>query len=282
MMKNSVKLFADDTKILSNVENELLRNDLQSDLNIAAEWSKNWLLRFNTEKCVVMHYGNNNPSQNYTMENTVLGETKLEKDLGILFSSNMKWRQHIISSSTKANKILGMLKNTFAHLDEYTLKLLYTTYVRPLIEFAVPVWSPHFKGEIEMLEKIQHRATRLIPALAKFEYKKRLEILGLTTLYVRRVRGDLIQAYKILNGIEKVEFLKGFKPNAFQLSRGNGLRLEREITNCTPRHFFFANRIVNIWNKLPSNVVKAKSVNSFKAELDIWILENNIDIETAV
>ncbi|XP_065642872.1 uncharacterized protein LOC136074477 [Hydra vulgaris] len=130
----------------------------------------------------------------------------------------MKWRQQIISCSSKANKMLGMIKNTFVKLDVQTLKVLYVTFVRPIIEFAVPVWSPQLKGEIELLEKVQHRATRLNPTLAKMKYEERLEILGLSPLCKRRLRGDLIQTYKLLNKIENVDFLNGFKPNDFQLS----------------------------------------------------------------
>ena len=69
----------------------------------------------------------------------------------------------------------------------------------------MPGWNPHFRGDIEELENIQHRATRLVPGLKKVEYMERLRKLRLTTLETRRKRGDLIQFYKIVYGLDHVK-----------------------------------------------------------------------------
>ena len=79
------------------------------------------------------------------------------------------------------------------------LRIVYLTFIRPVIELAAPVWSPSQKGDIEEMERIQHRATRLLPAFKKISYEERLEKLRITTLETRRKRGDLIQMYKIFN-----------------------------------------------------------------------------------
>ena len=81
------------------------------------------------------------------------------------------------------------------HFDKRLVRTLFTVYIRPLLEFAVAVWSPYLKGDINLLEKIQHRVTRMVPALKRLRYEKRLEILGITTLEERRKRGDLIQVF---------------------------------------------------------------------------------------
>ena len=78
--------------------------------------------------------------------------------------------------------------------------MLYVSLVRPHLEYAVPVWNPSLKNDIDMLENVQHRATRLVPGL------KRLKTLKLTTLEIRRKREDLIEFYKILNGLDNVEW----------------------------------------------------------------------------
>jgi len=110
--------------------------------------------------------------------------------------------------------------------------------------------------------------------------KKRLEILGLTTLEERRVRGDLIEIFKIANGIERIEFMNEiFRPSGTSMKlRGNSMKLKRESFQSklrndfsaavSARHVFFSNRLVERWNKLPKNVVKSKSVASFKIALD--------------
>ena len=98
--------------------------------------------------------------------------------------------------------MLGLIKKTFFSFDVKLVKILYTLYVRPLIEFAVSVWNPSFAGDIEILEKFQHRATRLIPKIKKLPNNEHLRRLGFMTLERRRVRGDLIQLFKIFNDFE--------------------------------------------------------------------------------
>nr|XP_047132473.1 uncharacterized protein LOC124811200 [Hydra vulgaris] len=162
-LKNRIqRVIQDDTKILSKVNEINVENSLQKDLDCAEEWSKKWLLGFNSSKCVIMHYGTNNPRLKYTLNGVELKDSKCERDLGVYFSTNLKWKKQIISSTSKANSMMGMLKMTFSRIDAKLVKILYKVFNRPLIEFAVPVWSPYFKGDISLLEKVQHRMTSSI------------------------------------------------------------------------------------------------------------------------
>ncbi len=97
-----------------------------------------------------------------------------------------------------------MLNKTFSNLSVDLIKVLYPTYVRPHLKFAVSACFPYSKHDTELLEKVQHRATRLVPELRELEKEQQLDRLGITTLELRRIRGDLIQTYKFLNGIDKV------------------------------------------------------------------------------
>jgi len=166
-------------------------------LNKAFEWSKLWMVDFNLVKCLVMHYGSSNPNYTYNMGTIELGTTKCERDLGVVFSADLKWKQQVIACSSKANSMLGLIKKTFVSFDVRLVRILYTVYVRPLIEFAVPVWNSSLTGDMELLEKVQHRATRLVPMFKKLPYDERLRRLNLPTLERRRVRGDLIQFFKM-------------------------------------------------------------------------------------
>ncbi len=166
---------------------------------------------------------------------------------------------------------MGILKMTFVHIDPYLLKLLYTTFIRPLIEFAVAVWSPYYKGDIDTLEKVQHRMTRMIPSLRKLDYERRLQILGLLTLVKRRERGDLIQLFKIFNDIEMVTLQN--KPLFMENSktRGHKQKYVRELSRFLPRYNFITNRAANAWNELPAKVVDSQSVDLFKNNLDNYL-----------
>jgi ribonuclease P/MRP protein subunit RPP40 len=137
---------------------------------------------------------------------TNLVETTLERDLGVMISADLKWRNHVMYCADKPNKVLGMLLRTFEYRDLDLIKSLYTTFVRPHLEFAVSVWSPHTQGDIDILEKVQRGATKLVPSLRKLDYEDRLKAMGLTKLELRRERGDMIQFYKLIHGIDDVNW----------------------------------------------------------------------------
>ena len=133
-------------------------------------------------------------------------KTDLERDLGVYISSNLKSQGQVNQATNKANSVLGMLKRTFVCREVIIWKKLYTTYIRPHLEFAVAVWNPHQKGDIARLESVQRRATKVAQDMRGKEYRERLRLLDLTTLSERRKRGDLIQLFKLINGIERVNW----------------------------------------------------------------------------
>jgi hypothetical protein len=269
-LTNVSKLYADDTKILSNITSDECVLNLQSDLNRAFKWTQDWLLKFNTSKCVVMHYGHNNKKIPLYIDGKQLNESEAEKDLGVIFCTNLKWKNQVIASTSKANQMLGRIKKSFARFDCKLLKSLYLTFIRPLLEFAVPVWSPIQKADFDIMERVQHRATKLISSIRNLNYESRLEALGLTTLVERRKRGDMIQLYKIMNNMDK--FDKGSKFKIIQNQvRGHRFKYFKEISRQQQRENFFFNRAANLWNALPENLLTAPSVNSFKAGFDCWM-----------
>ena len=218
----------------------------------------------------------------YTLKNfetstrSIIMETDNERDLGVQLSKNFKWNIQVKNAANRANSVLGMLKRTFIYWNCDTLKNLYVTFVRPHLEYSSSVGSPYLKKDIKILELVQRRATKLAPHLKNLKYEERLKILGLTTLEERRIRGDMIQYYKCLNGYNKIDW---FNPNTIVSSvslngpassiRGNKHRLNRQfIRNFPQRENFFTNRIVPYWNDLPSVVIDSKSINSFKANYD--------------
>ena len=197
-----VHIFADDTKIYRKIATENDCIELQKDMDILQEWSNKWLLRFNADKCKVMRLGGQHPEYTYKMTNsnetTELEFTEIEKDLGIHVDNKLRLRDHAEIAVAKANKILGLIRRSYEYFDADSLKSLYTSLVRPHLEYGHTVWPLNYKTDHTLVENVQHRATKLVPALKDLKYTDRLKQLDLPSMAYRRYRGDMIEVYEYL------------------------------------------------------------------------------------
>ena len=119
-----------------------------------------------------------------------------------------------------------------------------------------------------MIERVQHRATKLIEGYQNFSYEERLRKTGLISLEKRRVRGDLIQAFKMIKGYDKIDSSKFFEISKEGKTRGHSMKLVKKRSNTDLRKHFFSQRVVNPWNHLPQDVIDADSINCLKNRLD--------------
>ena len=275
-VESPLSLFADDSKIFSRISMEEIspENDtvdghtkLQDDLNKTTEWARTWKMEFNVEKCKIMHLGYNNPENVYQMNDILLTATEKEKDLGVLIDNKLDFGKHIHNIVGRANRVLGLVKISFAHMDAYMFLNIYTALVRPLLEYCVQVWSPYKLGYIKLIEGVQRRATKMVPQLKNMSYEERLEKLGLTSLEERRKRGDMIETYKILTGKENVDKNKYFKPARF-IGRSHSKKLAKSHTKLEIRKNYFTQRVINDWNNLTEDEVSAKKTGDFKKKYD--------------
>jgi hypothetical protein len=225
-------------------------------------------MELNPDKCKVMHIGKHNPNYTYSLNNKNLEATNCEKDLGIWVQSDGKWDTHIQHISNKCLQRLGLIKRTFKYKNQYAMKLLYTSLVRPILEYGNIVWSPMYKHQIKKLEKIQKRATKMIPGFREDVYDARLKKLDLLSLEDRRLRGDLIEYFKFSSGLEEVDWF--YPPSHLKnATRGHNMKIRRELTqNSIQRHHFLPNRIAPYWNKLPSEAIASTTTNQFKNSID--------------
>jgi hypothetical protein len=197
-------LFADDMKLFCC--NSKTANNMQYDLDIISDWTNRWLLKLNLDKCKLVCINTNSKTvKNHLYLSSdnklhLLNSSDAERDLGIIIDNKLNFRKHILEISKKANKMLGLIKRNFRHLDVNSFLKLYKTIVRSQLEYAQSVWQPYKKIDINCLETIQRRATKLLPHLRRLPYSERLRQLGLPSLVYRRKRGDMIEAFKILNG----------------------------------------------------------------------------------
>ena len=157
-------------------------------------------------------------------------------------------------------------RNTHFKSKDIILRL-YKTLVRPKLEYCIQVWSPFLKKDIDALERIQKRATKMIFGLNRLRYENRLKECQLLPLTKRRVRGDLIETFKLLKGLDKIHYSQFFNLSETTRTRGHTLKLNKYRSNKDIRKNFFSQRVVDSWNKLPQNVVDAETVNTFKNRL---------------
>ena len=263
-IKNSVALFADDLKMVAKSRTKQINQD---DLDSLVLWQDKWLLKFNTKdnKCKIIHTGKNNPCNQYYMGDVLLPAVDSEKDLGVLVSKNLNWNDHITSCINKANACIAWVTRSVISRESEVMLQIYKSMIRPHVEYCVQLWSPlpsHGNwGLILAIENIQRKFTRLIDGIGLLPYKTRLEKLGITTLLERRARGDLIETFKIVNGISD------YGKKLFKVSRSGANLVSRPGDENKLKHAFFPRRVINFWNKLPTYVKFSTSVDSFKNNL---------------
>ena len=175
------------------------------------------------------------------------------------------------SKIKKANGIMGLIRRTFSFLDAETFKKLYTSFVRPHLEYANPVWSPFLRKHIKMVESVQEQATKLVDGMKSMDYSERLQKLDLPTLQHRRERGDMIQVWKHFHSYDQSTLSSNFKPlprtnrkHPFQLTWN---RPKDGTHGVQSNSFYF--RVAEAWNALPTHVVISENINTFKERLDV-------------
>ena len=266
-------MYADDTKVYNRVETEEEQQQLQSDINSLVDWADAWQLCFNADKCKVLHLGKQNSRLKYSMrkhgshETLELKESEIERDLGVNVDASLKFSQHVEIQVNKANRLLGLIRRSFVCLDSQTMKMLFTAIVRPHLEFANAAWSPVLERDKRLIEGVLRRATKLVHGLKNLPYEARLRDMNIPSMTYRKLRGDLIECYKVTHHIYKLQDCLLELSSNFS-TRGHNYKLEKKRCNTTLRQKFFTQRVVDRWNRLPAQVVEAPCVNTFKNNLD--------------
>ena len=194
-------LFADDMKLFHAIYTEEDCTSLQQDLILAEQRTTTSLLKCHPNKCSHMRIGLSSiRNDGYTLgpEHIKITSTYKMKDIGVTFDSSLNFEAHMSEKINKANSLMGIIRRTFDHMDEQYFSTIFKSLIRPHIEYANQIWSPHLKKHTTYLENVQRRATKLIPGFKDIEYKERLRKLKLPTLAYSRLRGDMIELYKIL------------------------------------------------------------------------------------
>jgi ribonucleases P/MRP protein subunit RPP40 len=223
-----------------------------------------------------MHVGRGNPNYDYTMNNEVLQISDNEKDIGFNINKSLKPSTHCNIVAKKANTVLSLISRNFHFRDKFTFVNLYCQHVRPILEYASPVWSPWLECDKKVVEGVQKRMVKMISGLYGSTYEERLVEIGLHSLEYRREKADMVQVFKMIKGIDNVDYKNWFQTYG-DLSGDNrpSTRLSNDPLNiiqqrCSGdlRKNFFSVRVVPKWNSLPTEVKNSRSVAIFKLNYD--------------
>lgn len=278
----NIKLFADDTSIYITVENPFSSAALlNSDLEKINDWSKKWLVSFNPSKTECMTISNKikkpfHPS--LIFDDVHLKEVESHKHLGVIFSSNLSWNQHIDEMISKAYARLGQMRKVKFLLDRNCLQKIYFSFIRPALEYADIIWDNLPEYLSRKIENIQLEAARIVTggnrmASIAFLYRE----TGWVLLSKRRENHRLVQFFKMFH-CKTPEYLSNIleiqtsKDGTHNTRSNNSIR---EIFARTKLYYesFFPSTI-RLWNTLPNEIQNNPSLNNFKKYLN----RSNINI----
>ena len=275
----SIALYADDTKICRTINSPHDCLILQSDLASLQDWSHTWKLNFNAAKCKVLNLTRvlRFPFM-YELNSNVLEQVRNFNDLGLIVTSSFSWKSHIANAVSKANKMLGLIKRTLGPRASTKSKItLYNSLVKPSLMYMSALWYPD-KGDLQLIEGVQRRATKYILNDYASDYRSRLLQCNILPLSYQREFHDLCLIYKGLNNFLKFNMaqiipLNNENPNIYTRNRQDTTRLPGRTFATETAANFYSNRVIKLWNNLPESIrlirCNTKKIKPFKNRLYI-------------
>lgn len=272
-VSSSARLFADDCLLYRKIRSIHDSQMLQQDLDSLQRWENTWLMSFNPDKCETLRVSlrKRTIAFTYTIHNKPLELVDTAKYLGVTIQSKLSWKPHISNITKKANSTLGFLRRNLRTCPITLRKLSYTCFVRPTLEYASTVWSPHWADEIQQIEAVQRRAARFI--VRDYSYcsspTQMLHQLNLPTLEQRRHIARATMMYKVVNQLVAIPS----EPYLLPKPRGNPLHFIPPHSRVNAHLYSFFPQAVRIWNNL-GETVNSPSLEAFKMEAEKSILLN--------
>lgn len=265
----NVSMFADDCVIFSRISCRKDQDALNSALNAISSWCSSWQMDLNVQKCAVMTVSRQIDPLRYTYEidGRAVNFVNSYTYLGINITNDLTWNSHIEKICRKASHKLWFLKRNLKYATPDTKLAAYKACVRPILEYASPVWDPFTATNIDKLETIQKRALRFI--YSRYSPSSSItcmyELAGLDSLVRRRKINRLKFFYELVQGKYKINIDHYVERASHCRTRSHHLQFSTEIPRTDSFKYSFFSRTTSDWNCLPANAVHATSVNAFLA-----------------
>ena len=265
---STIKMFADDVKLYCSLTNSDEASLLQKDLDAVHNWCNANSMFVNENKCRVVHYfGKVEQSYQYHLAGHSILPVENFRDLGVHFDSSLRFDKHVSEVTRKANYQLLCLRRNFRKFNLHSFIAIYKSTVRPILEYNSSVWYPLNKNDRARVEKIQQRATKLVPYLKHLPYENRLHRLGLSSLQFRRDRADIINTFRIIKGIDNINTSQFFTFNDTNRTRYHPHKLYPSLSKRKIGQHSFYSRVWKPWNDIPPKTFLTDDINKFKTRL---------------
>lgn len=258
-----IRLFADDCICYRRVSSSEDNSILQHDIDRLSEWADMWCMDFAPSKCKTMRVSTktkHNIQYLYHLKGMALESVKELKYLGVTITYNLRWNKHVADMTSKANKILGLLRRNLYFCDRNTKEAAYIGLVRPIIEYASAIWDPHTQKLTLELEKIQRRAVRFVTSdyhnYEEGAITSHLSNLGWDALKDRREAATLALFKQGINNQANIPVSHLTQPK--RISRHmHTMHFDIPFARTDTYKFSFLPRAIRIWNNLPRSFVNS-------------------------
>ena len=286
----SCYLFADDTKLIKSIRgiNDSLL--MQSDVDSLHRWCEQWKLKLNASKCQTLtvslsKHHRNHQCQHYSIDGANLDSTNSQRDLGVLVKCDLSWTDHLNQICGRGYRSLNMIRRTIPPGATIILKKqLYISLVRSHLTYCSQLWRPRMVKDILSVERVQRKATKYVLSDYSNDYKLRLQSLHMLPLMYWLELQDIMFLVKCLQDPHDCMNIRShvsFSPSGTRAGSGNKLKYEYRRTS-NGRHFYF-NRVVRLWNKLPSSCIdltKSFATVRHTVRAFLWThFENHFDLK---
>lgn len=275
-LSSRIRLFADDCIVYRTIRCDSDFYALQSDLDTISEWCARWQLPLNSDKCKVLSFTRVTPLEHsYHLRPCILQRVSSYKYLGLHFSSDMSWSEHISIIVSNANRTLSFLRRKLRHCPVSMKRTVYTTFIRPSLEYASSIWDPYHVTHSSLIEAVQNRAVRFI--LNNYSHDASVTAmktyLSLPTLALRRMVSSLCLFHKIFhNSLLSADMLEA--PTFISPRMDHIYKVGLKSSHHDYFLHSFGCRAPRLWNALPQNIVLIGDIGKFKEAIYSHIIDH--------